>query len=417
MASVEDRWWSPVIGPDGKPELTEAGKPKRAKSDRHGTGLRWLVRWREPDGRERKLSFAKKVHAANHASLVEADKLKGQYIDVRAGAVLFGTYAAAWLAEQTSDPSTREGMANRLRLYVEPHPLNRTPLGKIKPSTIRSWLRTLDDAGYAGSTKTVVFAHVSAILSAAVDDEKIGKNPCRSASVQKPTPDERKVVPWAREWVVSLHEQLSERYKIFVPLGTGLGLRQGEAFGLSPDDVDFLRGRVRVRRQVKILGGRLIFAPPKNGKEREVPLPGSVRDDLAAYLAQFPAIPVTLPWGDVDGKPTTVSLVVTNAAGKACHRNGFNSDTWRPARKRAGIPAGRENGMHALRHYYASVLLDAGESIKALSVFLGHASAAFTLAVYTHIMPASMDRTRSAVDAAWRAPAVPQHPKKGTGTS
>nr|WP_232430570.1 hypothetical protein [Salinispora pacifica] len=35
--------------------------------------------------------------------------------------------------------------------------------------------------------------------------------------------------------------------------------------------------------------------------------------------------------------------------------------------------------MHALRHFYASALLDAGESIKALAAYLGHADPGFTL--------------------------------------
>ena len=61
--------------------------------------------------------------------------------------------------------------------------------------------------------------------------------------------------------------------------------------------------------------------------------------------------------------------------------------------------AAREDGMHALRHFYASVLLDAGESIKAVSEYLGHADPGFTLRVYTHLMPSSRDRKRRAVDA------------------
>jgi integrase len=47
------------------------------------------------------------------------------------------------------------------------------------------------------------------------------------------------------------------------------------------------------------------------------------------------------------------------------------------------------------------VLLDAGESIKALSGYLGHADPGFTLRVYTHLLPASEDRTRRAIDAAF----------------
>lgn len=54
--------------------------------------------------------------------------------------------------------------------------------------------------------------------------------------------------------------------------------------------------------------------------------------------------------------------------------------------------------MHALRHFYASVLLDAGENIKALSLYLGHANPGFTLRVYTHLMQSRESRTRDAVD-------------------
>lgn len=405
MASVEDRWWR-VVKLDDETE--------RQKTERHGAGMRWLVRWREPDGRPRKLSFAKKVDADAHAAMVEADKLKGAYIDVRAGRELFGDYAANWLADQTTDLATRESMSHRLRLYVKPYALHRTQLGRIKPSTIQAWLRALDGAGLAESTKLVVFVHVSAILNAAVDNELIAKNPCRSSSVRKPQLDARKVAPWAREWVVGMHNELQERYRVLVRLGSGIGLRQGEAFALSPDDVDFLRGWVTVQRQVKIVGGRLVFSLPKGRKVRKVPLPPSVRDELAAHLAKYPAREVTLPWEAPDGKLTTSKLVATTSAGNACHRNSFNSDVWRPARERVGIPGERENGMHALRHYYASVLLDAGESIKAVSEYLGHASAAFTLRTYTHLMPASQERTRTAIDAVWCAPSVPRAAEEGS---
>jgi hypothetical protein len=44
------------------------------------------------------------------------------------------------------------------------------------------------------------------------------------------------------------------------------------------------------------------------------------------------------------------------------------------------------------------VLLDAGESIKAVSEYVGRKDAAFTLKTYTHLMPSSDERTRRAVD-------------------
>lgn len=418
MASVEDRWFRPAHDTEtGAPMLDERGKPVLEPTDRNGRGKRWCVRWYEPDGRERRQSFAKKVDAEAHAATCEADKVRGSYIDARAGRELFGTYVERWLADQTVDPATREGMERRMRRYVQPYPLWRTPLGKIKPSTVQAWLRALGDTELYESTKLVTFSHVSAALNAAVDDAMIAKNPCRSASVRKPRPDARKVVPWPREWVMAMRPGLPRRYRALVAVGAGLGLRQGEAFGLAVEDIDFLRGRVYVQRQVKTVGNRLVFSLPKGRKVREVPLPDSVRDELAAHLAEFPAHEVTLPWEEQDGPGVTVRLVATNSHGRACSRSSFGRDAWAPARTQAGIPSDRENGFHALRHYFASTLLDAGESIKAVSVYLGHTDPGFTLRTYTHLMPSSEDRTRAAIDAAWCGPSAAPDDRKEAVTS
>jgi integrase len=57
--------------------------------------------------------------------------------------------------------------------------------------------------------------------------------------------------------------------------------------------------------------------------------------------------------------------------------------------------------MHALRHHYASVLLEGGVSIRALADYLGHSDPGFTLRTYAHFMPDADDRARSVVDAAF----------------
>ena len=99
--------------------------------------------------------------------------------------------------------------------------------------------------------------------------------------------------------------------------------------------------------------------------------------------------------------PVTAKLVLTSRERKALNRNYFNVRVWKKALAAASVENDRANGMHALRHHYASVLLDAGESIKAVSEYLGHADPGFTLRTYTHLMPASDARTRKAVDVAF----------------
>ncbi|MFF3366628.1 tyrosine-type recombinase/integrase [Streptomyces misionensis] len=85
--------------------------------------------------------------------------------------------------------------------------------------------------------------------------------------------------------------------------------------------------------------------------------------------------------------------------------------TWKPALAEAGIippraegakpwqwAAAPKDGFHVLRHTYASIMLEAGESVVALARWLGHSSPAITLGYYAHFMPAAGSKGRTAID-------------------
>ena len=155
---------------------------------------------------------------------------------------------------------------------------------------------------------------------------------CVARSVRRPKVDRYEVVPWTIDQVVAKADAMPDRYRIVVLLGAGLGLRQGEIFGLSPHDVDFLRGSVAVGRQVRLFqDGKQSFSLPKARKTREVPLPAVVRDELARYLAAHPPRSVTLPWGEPGGEDIAVPLVLTSRESKAIARTYFNSRVWNRA--------------------------------------------------------------------------------------
>ncbi|SCZ08744.1 Site-specific recombinase XerD [Streptomyces sp. 136MFCol5.1] len=391
---IQDRWY--------KTETDTGGKTVRVKSDRHGTGMRYRARYVGPDGTEKSKSFpdGQKRLAEKWLSGIEADMARGQYIDPRAGRLTVRQHAERWLASLTMDPATFVSTETRIRLHVLPH-LGTRSLDSLRPIHVREWLRKLQDGGLAPAYQRVIFANFNAMLSAAVDDRLIPHNPCRSSSVKAPKLEPRRIVPWQPERVLAVRSALPERYRAMVDLAGGCGMRQGEVLGLAVDDVDFAAGVVHVVRQVKLIAGRKVFALPKGGKTRTVPLPESVARSLEHHIAQQPPTGVSLPWRSVDGSPVTASVLFRNIEGRAVHRVVFTCAVWRPALDKVGVPRGRENGMHALRHFYASVLLDAGESIKALSEYLGHHDPGFTLRTYTHLMPSSERRTREAVNRAF----------------
>ncbi|TXS18277.1 tyrosine-type recombinase/integrase [Streptomyces sp. wa22] len=398
---IQDRWF--------KTESTSGGKTVRTKTDRHGTGMRYRARYVSPDGTEKSKSFPdrQKRLAEQWLAQIETDMARGDYVDLDAGKVTFEQYALKWMTTQMTDPATRESVEMRLRLHAIPH-LGQRSLASFNPTHLRQWIRTLEGAGLSPAYRRGIFAHVSTVFTAATEDRLIRSNPCSARSVKAPRLDPRKVKPWPADRVMAVRAALPERYRVLVEPAAGCGMRQGEVFGLAVEDVDFLARVVHVVRQVKLLRNRPVFAPPKGGKERDVPLPESVADALRAHLVKYPARPITLPWKSVDGKPVTATLILYGPEGLSLNRNRFNHRVWKPALEAAGVPTVRDNGTHALRHFYASVLLDAGESIKALSEYLGHHDPGFTLRTYTHLMPASETRTRAAVDDVFRGPGRPR---------
>ncbi|MEU6017439.1 site-specific integrase [Streptomyces sp. NPDC047515] len=208
-----------------------------------------------------------------------------------------------------------------------------------------------------------------------------------------------------------VRDAINLRNRIAVVVGLGCGLRQGEVFGLSPQDVDYVRGVLHVRRQVQAIHGRLYFALPKGKKIRTVDLPPSVAEELKRHIEAFPPAEVELPWGKPEGERKKFSLLLTTRFGNAVAVNTWNTYTWKPALAKAGVipsraegakawqwAAASKDGFRVLRHTYASIMLEAGESVVTLARWLGHSSPAITLGYYAHFMPEAGSKGRGTID-------------------
>jgi hypothetical protein len=127
-----------------------------------------------------------------------------------------------------------------------------------------------------------------------------------------------------------------------------------------PNRCEKLHRGLPARYRVAATIARRLWAPAGGSlractRRRGVPRPDS------------PPLEIRLPWETPDGEPTTARLLLYSRERKAMDRNHFNAyvwktAVWKTALAASGIEPSRANGMHALRHFYVSVLLDAGES-------------------------------------------------------
>ena len=130
----------------------------------------------------------------------------------------------------------------------------------VRPSEVQALVKAAS-GDLAASTVEVVYRLVAAVFLAAVDDRLIAETPCRNISL--PRQERKRVVPLTAEQVRALESGLPGRLRALVTLGAGTGLRQGEAFGLTVDRVDFLRRSITVDRQITLVRGAPWFLPPK----------------------------------------------------------------------------------------------------------------------------------------------------------
>lgn len=233
-------------------------------------------------------------------------------------------------------------------------------------------------------TVGVVYTVVASVFRAAVRDRKLASTPCDGIAL--PEVSKSRVEPLTTAQVDALAGNVPEEIRAAVILAAGTGMRQGEVLGLTRDRLRLLgkNPAVTVDRQlVTQAKGETTFAPPKTAASvRTIPLPRVVVTALNDHLARHDVAD--------DGLLFTLD-------GKGITRQRFGH-LWRPAAKAAGLTAGTGTGMHALRHYYASLLIRYGESVKTVQGRLGHKSATETLDTYGHMWADSDDRTRDAVD-------------------
>ena len=186
-------------------------------------------------------------------------------------------------------------------------------LGTITRSDVQAFVSAVSGKAAPSTTETV-YAVLRAMMQHAVDNDPqvIPASPC--TRIKLPKPCKRVVEPLSAAAVLALLDAITPRYRVAVALGVGLGLREGEAFGLTVPRVDFQRRKIQVLSQAQ--RGQLAADLKTEASTRTIPADDWVLNEISANVQRFGAGP-----GEV---------IVTNRLGKVARRNSFG-DRWRLA--------------------------------------------------------------------------------------
>lgn len=335
---------------------------------------RWQVRYLQAGKHvPAPITFRTKTEANRWLSELETDAYRGRWIDPRLGKITLKEYSEAWLRGRANlAPRTREIYAAQLRLHILPvidptiPALGPLAIADLAPELIRTWYGALKKQG-GRSVAPKAYVRLRQILGQAVDDERIGRNPCRIPGGGVERSAEQRFANVAE--LVALSEAVPDRYRALV-LTAGLGgLRQGELFALRRRDLDLDSATITVRRKrLRLASGDVIEDHPKSDAGRRVvAVPPQLVMELRRHLAAY--VP-----------PAPDAYVFTSSEGTPIERSNFRIRVWEPATREAGVAGLR---FHDLRHTAGTLAARTGATTKELIVRLGHASSRAAM-IYQH---------------------------------
>lgn len=344
------------------------------------------------------------------AVLAELRRQKDDGIQLDKGKITVSELCDLWLeAKEASGTCSKAQIGNYRSLlrYACAH------IGNVKVCDVdariveTTYARVRKEHDLAGATIKRLHCLLKSAFEKAIDYDLIAKNPCRRVTPPKSDPVERRSLTRGEVATLTMalaeeHAKLSkqmqevqkrqtERGNYAVQHVDGLfslscimavrvilatGLRRGEAFALTWDDVDLSRQAVAVRHSLTALGE--IKQPKSRAGLRTIAIDHETARQLAEWKEEQAGYLRRL--GIIQGLQTPISC--SQLGGFVDLHNA--SRFWREFRKGCGLEG---VGLHSLRHTQATQLLANGVDLKMVQTRLGHSSASLTLGIYAHAVP------------------------------
>lgn len=363
---------------------------------------RWRAAVSLPNGDRRYLSGRTKSDVSAKRREVLRALEAGQPVSARRPGTL-GAFLEEWLTRSLParvaagrlSPDTLESYRIQSRLHIVPH-LGHLRMDQLTPPLLREWITTLlaKPRGQQRkpvpdqptpeivllSPRTVTYTH--AILRAALNDALRDEVPGLRRNVAELVSPPAKAPTSARPLNLTtlpliLAAMEAHRWRALWLTYLALGLRKGEALGLTWSDVDLDAGLVTIRQSLRRRAGKLVdgkVKTPASGATLAVPAPlvAVLAEHRAQQLKARLAAPI---WSDPD-------RVFTTGHGTPLEPRNVNRE-WASVCASAGVAPIRP---HDLRHSMATFALHQGVELKTIQTMLRHSRFATTADLYTHVL-------------------------------
>jgi integrase len=357
---------------------------------------RYRARYRDPNGRSRSRTFARKLDAQSFLDDTSTDVRRGEWVDPRKSRETFDAWADRWWRTTVKfRPTTRRGWHGLLERHVRPYFTGRK-VTEIDWADVEDFIASKLEAEFSPKYVREAVSVLSLVMQLAVNSKVRRDNPAAGHRLPVRQRKIRQGDVLSMEQAHRLVGAVPGPYKSAVWMLMLTGMRPAELCGLRVSSVDLLRGEVHVTESllpVHKFGDqpyhRDVTGPTKTeASDRGIPIPRWLSDDLATMLAERAAR---------HGQAVEPSeYLFQTRYGNPINRDKFRENVMRPALRAAGLPETIRT--YDLRHSHASLLIELGASPLAVAQRLGHTDPAMTLRVYGHLFEGVQERLTDQLD-------------------
>ncbi|MDE6577949.1 MAG: tyrosine-type recombinase/integrase [Muribaculaceae bacterium] len=292
--------------------------------------------------------------------------------------MIIDDFSSYLLYELNRSPLTVEAYERditRFAEWVSSDPGNFDPAATT-PADIRAWIASLAREGQTARTLRRKAQSLRAFYKFLRKRSFVEENPTRDISLPKlpkPLPDHvrmEEIEKILADDEALIHEaadgeDIEEELRNYLIIETlyTLGIRRAELIALNDRDISFSAA------EMKVTG--------KRSKQRIVPVPQKLLDTIRRWQQLRDSI-----WNDL---PPDSPLFVVKG------KRISPSQVYTIVKKELSSSSARHKSPHALRHSFATAMLNEGADLNSVKEFLGHSSLS-TTQIYTHISFAEMKK-------------------------
>ncbi len=350
----------------------------------------WVVRYTDQDGKPHLKTFKTKKEA--DAFNVEAQHQVSQGTHTADSAsVTVAAAAEEWIKGRELDGverSTQDQYRQHIDLHIVPI-IGNVKLSRLTAPMVNTFKETLLET----RSRAMAAKALQSFRSLIADAQRRGlvaQNVARGVSIKARNRDKAPVTIPTKADIQTMLEKVSDRWRPLIVTAILTGMRSSELRGLTWGDVDFDKREIRVRQRADKYNA--LGSPKSKTSRRTIPMTPMVFNTLREWQLACPKGEANLVF------PTGRGNVESNA-------NIYNRGMV-PLERKCGFIGAKATkpkyGLHALRHFYASLIIDQGFSPKKCQTLLGHSSIQMTFDTYGHLFPDPKE-DRAKLEAAERA--------------